>query len=206
MRRSFPIRVLQLFVGLIGFGVGVWLCLQSRIGVGPWDVLAGGLSKRSGMSFGTVVILIGLVIVVGTSMAGVMPGFGTVANMVVIGLVIDWLLARTWLDRQGHGPIAVRVALVLGGVVTVGFASALYIGAHLGSGPRDGLMVVVHKRLGWSIRKARTVLELAVLAVGVVLGGPVGIGTVIFALGIGPAVQLAFLVLRQTPDRPVSAS
>lgn len=201
MRRSLAVRLPQLLLGLGLFGIGVWLCLQSHIGVAPWDVLAGGIAKQSGLSFGTVVILIGAVIVAATWLFGMRPGFGTIANMILIGVVIDRLLATNWLDGEANGHLVVRVVMVVAGVLCVGFASALYIGAHFGSGPRDSLMVVLHKRLHWSIARARTTVELIALVLGVVLGGPVGAGTLIFALGIGPAVQLAFAVLRQTPEK-----
>jgi uncharacterized membrane protein YczE len=138
--------------------------------------------------------------------ARVRPGVGTVLNVLVIGAVIDLLLAASWFDGVGEGPLPQRLACTAGGIASVAFGSALYLGAHLGPGPRDGLMVAIAQRTGWSVGLARGVLECTVLVVGVLLGGPVGFGTVAFALGIGPAVQVAFRLLRQTPvRRPVEA-
>ena len=127
-------------------------------------------------------------------------------NVLLVGAVIDVLLATPALDGLGDGPLALRLLVVLPGILTVAVGSALYLGAHLGPGPRDGLMVAISTRTGWSVGTARGALECFVLVLGVALGGPVGPGTVAFALGIGPAVQLAFRLLRQTPARvPLAA-
>ena len=129
------------------------------------------------------------------------PGIGTVLNVVGIGAVIDVCLRTSLLDDLHNGPLALRLITTTGGIVAVAVGSALYLGAHLGPGPRDGLMVAIHQRTGWPVGVARAALECTVLVIGVLLGGPVGIGTVAFALGIGPAVQVAFRVLRQSPVR-----
>jgi uncharacterized membrane protein YczE len=197
-------RLLKLLLGLCLFGVGIWLGLQAHLGVGPWDVLHGGLAKHLGTPFGRTSIGVSMVVFVVALAARVRPGIGTVLNVVVIGAVIDVLLSTVWLDGLGDAPLALRLLATLGGILAVALGSALYLGAHLGPGPRDGLMVAIHHRTGWPVGMARAALECTVLVVGVLLGGPVGIGTVAFALGIGPAVQLAFRLLRQTPlRRPV---
>ena len=194
----------KLLLGLVLFGVGLWLGLVAELGVGPWDVLTGGLADLLGTSFGRTSIVVSVVVLLIGMAAGVRPGLGTLLNVVVIGVTIDVLLASPLLAGLGDGPLLLRFAVVLLGIAVVAVGSALYLGAHLGPGPRDGLMVAIHARTGWPVGAARAALECAVLVAGVLLGGPVGVGTVLFAFGIGPAVQLAFRLLRQTPVRPVS--
>jgi uncharacterized protein len=192
-------RLAQLMVGLYLFGQGIWLGLQADLGVGPWDVLHGGLADKLGTPFGRTSIGVSVVVFGISLLARVRPGIGTVLNVVVIGVVIDLLLGTTLLDGLADGPLALRLLGTAGGIASVACGSALYLGAHLGPGPRDGLMVAIHDRTGWPVGLARGVLECSVLVVGVLLGGPVGIGTIAFALGIGPAVQVAFRLLGQTP-------
>jgi uncharacterized membrane protein YczE len=194
-------RLVKLLLGLALFGVGTWLGLQAHLGVGPWDVLHGGLAKHLGTPFGRTSIGVSVVVLVIALLARVRPGVGTVLNVVVIGVVIDLCLGSSLLDGLRDDALALRLLTTAAGIATVAIGSALYLGAHLGPGPRDGLMVAIHLRTGWPVGVARAVLECTVLVVGVLLGGPVGIGTVAFALGIGPAVQVAFRVLRQTPVR-----
>ena len=198
--------LLKLNAGLVLFGVGLWLGLVAGLGVGPWDVLTGGLSDRLGTPFGRTAIAVSVVVLLVGLAAGVRPGLGTLLNVVVIGATIDVLLAMPLLTGLGDGPVWVRLTVTVLGILCVAAGSALYLGAHLGPGPRDGLMVAIHLRTGWRVGTSRAVLECLVLVVGVLLGGPVGIGTLLFAFGIGPAVQVAFRVLRQTPvRRPVEA-
>jgi uncharacterized membrane protein YczE len=194
-------RFVKLLVGLCLFGVGIWLGLQARLGVGPWDVLHGGVAKHLGTPFGRTSIGVSVVVFVLALLARVKPGIGTVLNVVVIGAVIDLCLGTPLLDGVHNGPLGLRLVTTATGIASVAVGSALYLGAHLGPGPRDGLMVAIHQRTGWPVGVARAALECSVLVVGVLLGGPVGVGTVAFALGIGPAVQVAFRVLRQTPVR-----
>lgn len=194
-------RLGQLLLGLYLFGQGIWLGLQAELGVGPWDVLHGGLADKLGTPFGRTSIGVSVVVFAISLLARVRPGVGTVLNVVVIGAVIDLLLGTRLLDGVGDGPLALRLLTTACGIGSVACGSALYLGAHLGPGPRDGLMVAIHERTGWSVGLSRAALECTVLVVGVLLGGPVGVGTVAFALGIGPAVQVAFRVLRQTPVR-----
>ncbi|MCW2679223.1 MAG: hypothetical protein JWM62_624 [Frankiales bacterium] len=199
-------RLVKLNVGLVLFAVGLWLGLEAELGVGPWDVLTGGLSKQLGTRFGITAIGVSVVVLLIGLAARVRPGIGTLLNVVVIGAVLDVLLLSPLLTDLDDAPIPVRLLVTLLGIATVAAGSALYLGAHLGPGPRDGLMVAIHTRTGWRVGTARATLECVVLVLGVLLGGPVGVGTVLFALGIGPAVQVAFRVLRQTPvRRPVEA-
>ena len=201
-----PARLAKLMVGLVLFGTGLWLGLMAELGVGPWDVLTGGLSEQLGTPFGRTAIGVSVVVLLIGLAARVRPGIGTLLNVVVIGAVIDLLLASPLLTGLGEQPLALRLAVTLLGIASVAAGSALYLGAHLGPGPRDGLMVAIHTRTGWQVGTCRALLECVVLVLGVLLGGPVGIGTLLFAFGIGPAVQVAFRVLRQTPvRRPVEA-
>ncbi len=195
------LRLLKLNLGLVLFGVGLWLGLVAELGVGPWDVLTGGLSEQTGVRFGLMAIVVSVVVLLIGIAARVRPGIGTLLNVFVIGAVLDLLLTSPLLADLDDRPLLVRLSATLLGIATVAAGSALYLGAHLGPGPRDGLMVAIHLRTGWRVGTARAVLECVVLVLGVLLGGPVGIGTVLFALGIGPAVQVAFRVLRQTPVR-----
>ncbi|MGH9184004.1 MAG: YczE/YyaS/YitT family protein [Acidimicrobiales bacterium] len=167
-------------------GVGIALMVRAELGLGPWDVLHQGLSRRSGVPIGTVTILVGLAVLGLWVPLRQRVGVGTVVNAVVVGAVVDgslWALPHVV-------PLAVRVPLLAGGVVAVGVGSGLYIGTGLGPGPRDGLMTGLARR-GGSIRRVRTGIELTALAVGWLLGGSVGIGTVTFALSIGPLVQVS---------------
>jgi uncharacterized membrane protein YczE len=194
-------RLAKLLLGLLLFGTGLWLGLVAELGVGPWDVLTGGLSEQLGTPFGRSAIGVSVVVLLIGLAARVRPGVGTLLNVVVVGATVDVLLASPLLADLDDAPLPVRLAVTLLGIATVAAGSALYLGAHLGPGPRDGLMVAIHLRTGWRVGTARGVLESAVLLLGVLLGGPVGVGTVLFAFGIGPAVQVAFRVLRQTPVR-----
>jgi len=193
-------RLGQLLVGLLLFGTGLWLGLQADLGVGPWDVLHGGLSQHLGTPFGMTSIGVSAVVLLVAVRAGVRPGVGTVLNVLLVGLVIDLLLSTPLLDGLGERPLVLRATVTVVGIAVVAAGSAVYLGAHLGPGPRDGLMVAIGRRTGWSVGTARAVLECGVLLFGIALGGPVGPGTVAFALLIGPAVQLAFRVLHQAPD------
>ncbi len=200
---SYPWRLAKLVVGLVLFGVGLWSGLVAELGVSPWDVLTGGVSEQLGTPFGRTAIGISVVVLLVGLAARVRPGVGTLLNVVVIGVVVDLLLATDWQSGLGDEALALRLTATLGGIGCVAAGSALYLGAHLGPGPRDGLMVAIHLRTGWALGACRALLEGTVLVVGVLLGGPVGIGTLAFAVSIGPAVQVAFRVLGQTPVRRV---
>lgn len=181
-----PRRIAQLMVGLVLYGASMGMMVESHLGLDPWDVFHDGVTRLLPLSFGTVVILAGLVVLLAWLPLRQAPGLGTVANVVVIGLATDATLVL--LDSPGS--MAARTALLLSGVVLNALAGALYIGAQLGPGPRDGLMTGLVRRTGWSIRLVRTGLEATVLVVGFALGGTVGVGTVLYALSIGPLLQL----------------
>lgn len=194
------VRLLQLFAGLFLAAFGIVLTLRSGLGVSPWDVLHGGLAERTGLSFGTVVQVVGAAVLAASLLLGVRPGFGTIANLFLIGAFENVLLG-TGLGEESHGALLPRLGLLALGTVLIGVAAALYIGAHFGAGPRDGLMVALHTRFGWSIGWARTLVEASALLAGIAMGGPVGIGTALYTVSIGPATQASFKVLRMTPVR-----
>lgn len=193
-----PRRLLQLLLGLFLFGFGAALLVASRLGANPWDVLHQGLHLRTGWSIGTWNILLGA----GTLLLWLplrqRAGLGTVANVVVIGLSLDASLL--WLPEPDS--LAARSAMLVLGVVAVALGSGLYIGARLGPGPRDGLMTGL-AALGLSIRLARTLIEFAVLAAGFLLGGTVGVGTLLFLVAIGPLTQvfLPIFDIEKAPPR-----
>ncbi len=180
-------RLVRLLPGLVAFGVGLALMVLADLGLGPWEAFHQGLSARSGVPIGTTGILVGFVVLLGWVPLRQRPGIGTLCNVVLIGLVIDAVLAVSPEPRA----LVARVAFLGTGIVLVGLGSGLYIGAGLGPGPRDGLMTGLAAR-GHSLRLARTLIELSALAAGWALGGSVGVGTLAFALCIGPLVQ-AFL-------------
>src|SRR5689334_22403560 len=190
-------RLVQLALGLTLYGVSMGMMVRSRLGLDPWDVFHYGIAQHLPVSFGTVVIIVGAALLLLWIPLRQWPGLGTVANVVVIGLATDATLSLL-------GPpeaMAARVALLLGGIVANGLAGALYIGSQFGPGPRDGLMTGLVRRTGGSFRLVRTTIELTVLGVGWLMGGVVGVGTVLYALLIGPTVQ-AFLPVFTVPLEP----
>ncbi|MEC4019106.1 hypothetical protein QMK28_23080 [Streptomyces sp. H27-D2] len=174
------------------------MALQLRAGLGldPWDVFHQGVSERVGLSIGTVVIITGAVVLLLWIPLRQRPGLGTVSNVVVLGLAMDAVLALTPEPRA----LAIRVPLLIFAVVLNGAATGLYISARFGPGPRDGLMTGLGRRTGRSIRLVRTAIEVTVLAVGFLLGGSIGVGTVLYAVAIGPLSQF-FLRIFTVPAR-----
>ena len=177
-------RMVQLMVGLVLFGVGIGLMLQSELGVPPWDVLHQGLARRFGLTVGIWSVIVSVAVLVLWLPLRQPYGLGTLLNAVIIGVVID----ITAIVFPTANSTEVAWVMLLGGILLIGVASGLYIGANLGPGPRDGLMTGIAKR-GPSIRLTRAVIEITVLTVGWILGGRFGIGTIVFALAIGPLVQ-----------------
>jgi uncharacterized protein len=193
----------RLLVGLWLFAAGVVLGLRSGLGVSPWDVLHDGIRQVTPLSFGVATVLVGVVLVAVTFAAGIRPGPGTLANMVAIGLFADAMLATGVASDLDGGSLPLRLAAVVAGVGLVALGSALYIGAGLGSGPRDSLMLAISSRTRARVGLVRALIEGSALAAGWLLGGAAGVGTLLYAFGIGPAIELAFKLLRvELPARP----
>ncbi|GGM37180.1 YitT family protein [Promicromonospora citrea] len=187
---SWTRRVVQLALGLVGFGVATALMLHSGQGAMPWAVLDQGIVDRTGLAYGWVVLGVGLLVMLAWIPLRQRPGVGTVANIVVISLVIDpalWVLGRLVPDPG----LVAGIGLALGGIVLLGVSTSAYVGARLGPGPRDGLMTGLVQVTGWPVWLVKTAIEVSVVVVGVLLGGTFGWATVVFAFGVGPVVQLS---------------
>jgi uncharacterized membrane protein YczE len=180
-----PRRLVQLYVGLVLYGVSMALMVRSSLGVMPWDVLHQGLARQLGWSLGLVTIAVGAVVLLGWIPLRERPGLGTISNVFVIGLAVDAALAVLTTPSGLSG----RIALAAGGIALNGVATAAYIGVRLGSGPRDGLMTGLVRRTGGSVRLVRTGIEAAVVVTGWLLGGTLGVVTVLYAIAIGPIVH-----------------
>jgi uncharacterized membrane protein YczE len=192
-------RLVRLYAGLVAFGFSLALMVEARLGLGPWDVLHQGIAGQMGVGIGSVVIVVGAAALLAWIPLRERPGFGTVSNVIVIGLVVNASLTLLPLPRA----LPVRVAFLATGVVLNGAATGLYIGAGLGPGPRDGLMTGLARR-GHSVRAARTTIELTVLAAGVALGGTIGAGTIVFALAIGPLAHYFLPLFAVDAAQPAS--
>lgn len=182
-KRRLTERLIRLYVGLALFGVSLALMVRANLGLGPWDVFHQGIADRTGLSIGIIVNLTAVVVLLLWIPLRQRPGLGTLSNVVLVGLVTDATLALLATPDN----LALRVAMLVAGILSNAVATALYVGAGLGPGPRDGLMTGIAAR-GHSIRLVRTSIEVAVLAIGWLLGGSVGVGTVLYALTIGPLV------------------
>ena len=193
-----PRRLVQLYLGLIVFAFGEVLILRAALGVIPWDVLHQGLVNHFGLTIGQWSIIVGALVLLMWIPLRERPGVGTVSNVLVIGLFVDLFLSVL----SAPHAMWLRIVFLLGGIVVNGVATAAYIGALLGPGPRDGLMTGLVRRTGGSVRLVRTSIEVAVVLVGWLLGGNLGLGTVAFALMIGPVVHLALPVLTVAGARP----
>jgi uncharacterized membrane protein YczE len=193
------VRGAALLVGLALYGFSMALMVRAGLGLDPWDVLHQGLSRWSGMTIGTASAVVGVIVLLGWIPLRNKPGIGTVANVLVIAVAVDASLAML----PTPAALPVRIPMMLGAVALNGVATVLYVGAGLGPGPRDGLTTGLAARTGRSVRLVRTLIEGSVLAAGWLLGGTVGIGTVVYALGIGPILQL---LLWATPDALLARS
>ena len=193
-------RIARCVGGLALFGIGIALLIDANLGAAPWDVFHTGVSERTGWPVGTIIIVTGIALLALWVPLRESPGLGTVLNAFEIGLVVGVVLPLV----PEPEALAARVAMMIGGVVIIAIGSGLYIGAGLGPGPRDGLMTGL-ARHGVSIRLARTGIEVLVLAAGVLLGGSIGVGTAVFALGIGPLVQV-FLPRLAMHDAPTATT
>lgn len=179
-------RLPQLLIGLVLYGVSLAMMVRGALGLAPWDVMHSGLTRFLPLTLGQVVIAMSVVVLLLWIPLREQPGLGTVLNAILVGLSADATLAL--LDQPDA--VAWRIVLMAAGVVLNGLATALYIGAQFGRGPRDGLMTGLVRRTGWSLRLVRTGIEITVVVIGLALGGVLGIGTLLYAFGIGPLTQL----------------
>ncbi|NJC21323.1 putative membrane protein YczE [Arthrobacter pigmenti] len=190
-------RVVQLLLGLFLYGFSIGMMIRAGIGVSPWDVLGQGVSLQSGIPFGLTTNLIGLAVLLLWIPIRQKPGVGTVLNVLLVGPSAEVALAVVPQQTE----LWVQVLLFTAGLLLLAVATGLYIGARMGPGPRDGLMTGINHRWGWAIWKVRTGIEVSVLALGWVLGGTVGVGTVAFALLVGPLVNITLPRLRVPEER-----
>lgn len=184
-------RIAQLLIGLFAYGIAISMMVRAAVGVSPWDVLSQGVSLQSGIPFGLVTNLIGIVVLLLWIPIRQKPGIGTVLNVLLIGPSAEvglWLIPK-------QTELLPQIALFVGGIALLAVASGLYIGARFGPGPRDGLMTGIHNKWGWKIWIVRTAIELTVLTIGWLLGGNLGLGTLAFALLIGPMVGVTIPLL-----------
>lgn len=188
-------RVVQLYVGLWLYGLGAALQVRSGLGLDPWDVFHQGVAERVGLAIGTVVIIVGVLVLLLWIPLRQLPGLGTMSNVVLVGVSLNVSLEML----PTLHVVWVRALLLAVGIVLGGVATGMYIGAHYGPGPRDGLMTGLARRTGRSIRLVRTGIEVTVLLAGWALGGTVGIGTVAYALAIGPLAQVFLRVFDAAP-------
>ncbi|MFJ4921791.1 YitT family protein [Streptomyces sp. NPDC088725] len=197
-----PRRLVQLYAGLALYGASSALMVRGGLGLEPWGVLHQGLAELTGLSMGVVSVVVGAVVLLLWIPLRQRPGLGTVSNVFAVGVALDATLA---LVPDAHGLVA-RTGLLIAGIVLNGAATGLYIAARLGPGPRDGLMTGLHRLTGRSLRLVRTAIEVAVVATGFALGGSLGIGTVLYALAIGPLAQLFLRVFAIPAARSGSAA
>jgi uncharacterized membrane protein YczE len=193
------VRGSALLLGLIGYGLSMAMMVRAGLGLDPWDVFHQGLARKTGMTIGIASAIAGVAVLCAWIPLRNRPGIGTIANVIVIAVTVDASLAMMAAPTSP----AVRIAMMLGAVVLNAMSTVLYIGAGLGPGPRDGLMTGLVIRTGLSVRLVRTSIEATVLAVGWLLGGTVGVGTVVYAVGIGPLVQFFVWI---TPQRVLAHS
>ena len=189
----------MLVAGLFIFAVAIVLQLESRLGLSPWDTLHQGLSRHTPLSFGIASVCVSLVVLLLAWRLGARVGIGTVANAVLVGTFIQGLTSIDAIEGLAHDGLPARIAMLVLGIALIGPGSAFYIGADLGAGPRDTLMLVGARRTRFRIGIVRATLELIALASGIALGGTFGVGTVLFAFLVGPIVEASFALLARTP-------
>jgi uncharacterized membrane protein YczE len=198
--KTFPHDFLCIELGFLLFGLAVTLMIRGNLGTSAWAVLDVALSKLLHLSVGTLTVLVGFAVLSGALILHEQIGWGTLANILSIGPWEDFWLARI---PSVTNNLPLQIAMLLAAILLMGFASAIYIGVDAGAGPRDSLMLAIKRTTGVSIRVARGAIEIVVVAVGWLLGGPAGIGTLVFALLVGPSVQWGFKLMRVEPHKPV---
>ena len=191
------IRLSILISGLFLYALGVVCIYRSNLGLGPWDVFHQGISFHTSLSFGLAGIVVGVFLVVGSLLIKVIPGVGTICNMVLIGIFEDMLLGIRAFQHLGDAFWVWRLLLNVAGVIIVGLGTTLYIAPRLGAGPRDGLMLRLHEITKLRVTIVRGCIEVSVLLFGFLLGGTIGVGTIIFAFGVGPVIEFGFALLKK---------
>ena len=199
LRGGLGVRSFGLVFGLFLCAAGIVALLESELGLSPWDVLHQGLARHTALTVGTANIVVGVAVLALAALLGARIGPGTVANAVLIGLFIEALIHLEAVSELSEQGLAVRWTLMVVGIGLVAVGSAFYLGAAMGAGPRDSLMLVLTSRSGMRIGLVRTLLEASVVVAGAVLGGTVGVGTIAFALLIGPALEASFWLIERTP-------
>ncbi|SKB99420.1 Integral membrane protein [Kosakonia radicincitans] len=193
-------RLLQLYIGLVLYGVSTAMFVRADLGADPWNVFHLGVAKLLSMDIGTVMIATGALVLLFWIPLRQRPGLGTISNVIVLGLAADAALAL----MPPLETLLARSVMLVAAVIVNALATGMYIGAGFGAGPRDGLMTGIHARTGWSVRSIRTAIEISVLLAGCLLGGTFGVGTVFYALSIGPLIQLCLPWFRQKPTLSVA--
>lgn len=188
-------RLLQLYAGLVLYGLSMALQVHAMLGLGPWDVFHEGVANHTGLSFGTVVIVTSVAVLLLWIPLRQKPGLGTISNVFVVGLAAD--LGLSFIPEASGLPL--QISMLAAGVALNAVAGAAYLGAAFGPGARDGLMTGFVAKTGASVGKVRTAIELTIMAIGFALGGTVGLGTIVYALSIGPLLQLMIPTFRTTP-------
>ncbi|WP_039056203.1 membrane protein [Enterobacter sp. Bisph1] len=186
-------RLIQLYTGLLLYGVSTAMFVRADLGADPWNVFHLGVGRQLSLDIGTVMIATGVLVLLLWIPLRQRPGLGTISNVIVLGLAADAALSVMPVLNS----LVAQSALLISAVIVNALATGMYIGAGFGAGPRDGLMTGIHARTGWPVRRIRTVIEVSVLLTGWLLGGTVGIGTVVYALAIGPMIQLCLPWFRQ---------
>jgi uncharacterized membrane protein YczE len=197
LRERLPERLTRCVLGLAGFGTGIAFFVEAGIGVPPWDVFHQGVSEKTGLGLGTVLIIVAFFVLLLWIPLRLKPGIGTILNAVQIGLVEN--VMQQALPTPDN--MAIKLHFMSLGMLCIAAGSGLYIGAELGSGPRDGLMLGLNARYGISVRLARTTVEVTVMIIGIFLGGSIGLGTFVFAFGIGPLVQVTLSLFKMSPSK-----
>jgi uncharacterized membrane protein YczE len=193
-----------LLAGLTVFAAGLTMMIRADLGLSPWDVLHDAISGLTPLTFGQVVVLISLLVVGVAWSLGVRPGPATVVNSILVGLVTDVMLATGLLEGLPTGPVLPRLGILIAGISAIALGTATYLAARLGAGPRDGLMLGIARRSSRSTGGARAAIEASVLVGGILLGGSLGLGTAVFVVTIGPAINISFRLFGMEPRRPAS--
>lgn len=201
--KTFPRDFVRIEIGFAIFGLAITMMIRANLGTSAWAVLDVALSRLTGLSIGTLTVLVGFAVLSGALIMREQIGWGTLANILSIGPWEDLFLARIPSVTEN---LPLQIAMLLIAIALMGLASAIYIGVDAGAGPRDSMMLAIKRTTALSIRAARAIIEVTVVAVGWLLGGPAGIGTLVFALLVGPSVQAGFRLLKVEPHKPVEAA